>query len=176
MTDNTICNPVVFENCKDLYVALPHSRALGFKFESVEGIVPKISVPYSKAVVGNADTGVVHGGVITTLVDVTGAISVAARLKEFEILATLDLRIDYLKPAIPDKTIYASSICYRLSEQVAFCRVTCFQDETACDPCDVNDPFAISVQTYMRTQMSKEQQEETPRLIQEFLKQTGYHP
>lgn len=100
-------------------------------------------LPFNEALVGNTDTRIMHGGAITTLMDTASGTSVICTLEDFEICPTLDLRIDYLKSAEPDKPIYGFAECYRVSRNVVFTRGTAYQD-------DMNDPVAHCVGTFMR--------------------------
>ena len=57
-------------------------------------------VAYRAELVGNPETGVVHGGVITTLLDSVCGLAVFSSFTQMRPVATLDLRIDYLKPQL----------------------------------------------------------------------------
>lgn len=138
-----------YEYLKKLYLNLPHCRALGLAFAGEEGRMPVLSADWRGEFVGNNLTQVVHGGVITALADVAGAMAVAAHLSVPEFLATLDLRIDYLYPAVPQQRLFARAHCYRLSGQIAFVRTVCFRK-------NADDPFALATATYMRTPMPEE--------------------
>lgn len=137
-------NPHTYAMLRDLYESLPHCRALGLKFEGQEGRAQKMSVDWREDLVGNPQTNVIHGGVITTLIDVTSAIAVAAQLPKLESLATLDMRIDYMHPATPQQRVYCRAECYKLSGQVAFVRSVCFQDSA-------EEPLVLGMATFMRT-------------------------
>lgn len=100
-------------------------------------------LPYNKELVGNQDTGIMHGGAITTLMDTASGTSVICSLEDFEICPTLDLRIDYLKAADPGKPIYGFAECYRISRNVVFTRGSAYQE-------DPDDPIAYCVGTFMR--------------------------
>lgn len=143
-------NAQVFQLLFHHYASLPHCVALGIRAEGENQGQPLMSVPWRADLVGKADTQTIHGGVITTLVDVTSASAVAAHLPDFEVLATLDMRIDYMHPATPHDRIYAKAECYRLAGQVAFVRSHCYQH-------DESDPIALGTATFMRTPLGSKE-------------------
>jgi len=102
----------------------------------------KSRVPYSSKLVGDPDTGVVHGGVITGLLDHTSGMAVMGVLREPMPIATLDLRIDYMKPAVPGEDIIAECHCLKVGHDVAFVRGSAYQ-------ADAKDPVAICTGTFM---------------------------
>src|SRR5579871_4444524 len=59
------------------------------------------SLPYRPIFVGDASTGVLHGGVVTAMLDESCGMAVQLALDGSRAIATLDLRIDYQKPATP---------------------------------------------------------------------------
>ncbi|BBF85438.1 hypothetical protein DLM_1822 [Aquitalea magnusonii] len=136
-------NPQVLETMSKLFVSLPHCATLGFQYLGTEGRRPVLKVEWREDLVGNPASGTIHGGVITSLVDTTSAVSVTACLPDFETIATLDLRIDYLTAATPGKAIHCRAECYRLASQIAFTRAVCYHDDPA-------DPIAHGVATFMR--------------------------
>ena len=112
------------------------------------------SLPYRPVFVGYADTGVLHGGVVTALLDETGGLAVQLALDGQSAIATLDLRIDYQKPATPGLDVKAHAICYRLTRSIAFVRATAYQDFE-------DDPVATATGCFMiaanRLDMAKAQ-------------------
>lgn len=90
-------------------------------------------LPYDEKLIGNPETGVVHGGVITALLDSLCGMVVMASVAHRTPIATLDLRIDYLRPAVPRSDILASAECYKVTESIAFVRGIAYQ-ETFRDP------------------------------------------
>ncbi|WP_025819706.1 PaaI family thioesterase [Shewanella marina] len=126
---------------------LAHCQRLGLTVHHIETNKVELKLPYSTDLVGYPDTGVVHGGVITTLIDTAcGCAVVCAIFEQFqslEISPTLDLRVDYMRPAEPHKPIYGLAECYKLTSNIAFVRALAYQD-------DVEQPIAHAVATFMR--------------------------
>jgi len=79
---------------------------------------------------------------VTTLLDHTCGHAVLAALDVFRTIATLDLRIDYLRPAEPGLDILAYAQCYKLTRSVAFVRAIAFDR-------DRDDPVATVQATFM---------------------------
>jgi acyl-coenzyme A thioesterase PaaI-like protein len=78
------------------------------------------------------------------LLDATLGASVFLRAKDGEAraIATLDLRIDYMKPATPHRDVIARAVCYAMTRNVAFVRGAAFHD-------DERDPIATAAATFM---------------------------
>src|SRR5438270_2566864 len=86
------------------------------------------SLPYRPVFVGDTLTGVLHGGVVTAMLDETCGMAVQLAQDGVRSMATLDLRIDYQKPSTPGLDIKAHSICYRVTRSIAFVRATAYQE------------------------------------------------
>ena len=109
--------------------SLPHNVKLGIRMVEIAPGRCTTYVEFRPELVGDPKRGVLHGGVVTTLIDATAGTAVYAAIPEGTSLATLDMRIDYLKPAEPDKRLYASAELYRLTRRIAFVRASAYQDE-----------------------------------------------
>ena len=86
------------------------------------------SLPYRPVFVGDTGTGVLHGGVVTAMLDESCGMAVQLALDGTRAIATLDLRIDYQKPATPGLDVKAHSVCYRVTRSIAFVRATAYQE------------------------------------------------
>lgn len=111
--------------------ALPHCRALSMAVEDVGDGEAVMSMPYRENLVGDPSTGVIHGGAVSALMDTCGGTAVMAHPTGPAMTATLDLRIDYMRPSTPGKPVTAKAICYHMTRSVAFVRATAHNgDET----------------------------------------------
>jgi uncharacterized protein (TIGR00369 family) len=100
------------------------------------------SLPYRPVFVGDTETGVLHGGVVTAMLDESCGMAVQLALDGTRAIATLDLRIDYQKPATPGLDLKAHSFCYRVTRSIAFVRSTAYQESE-------DDPVATATACFM---------------------------
>ena len=121
---------------------IPQARALGLEILSIGEGRAEIRMPWSADLVGDPETGVIHGGVITSLLDNACGIAVQLALPARMSIATLDLRLDYMKPATPKLELTAHTHCYKVTTNIAFVRGTAYHE-------DEDDPIATCVGTFM---------------------------
>ena len=117
----------------DLMGHTPHCTALGIQVVEVGPRSATVRLPYREELIGDPVRKVVFGGVITTLLDHASGLAVFVSLSELRPIATLDLRIDYLRAAEPGCDLVGRVECYKLGAQVAFVRGTAW-DRTPDDP------------------------------------------
>jgi len=121
---------------------VPHNLALGITIDGLEAGVAIMRLPYSASLVGNPDDGVLHGGAVTSLMDACCGAAVFMGLARPVPIATLDLRIDYLRPAVPARDVVARAECYKVTRNVAFARCVAYHDSP-------DDPIASAAGTFM---------------------------
>ena len=97
-------------------------RALGLEVVDYAPGRATLRCDYRPELVGDPLTGVVHGGVVTTILDSVCGLACFLGLDEPQAIATLDLRIDYLRPATPARDVLARAECYRATRHIAFVR------------------------------------------------------
>ena len=119
-----------------------HTHALGFQYEGLAGDRVRLRLPYRQDLVGDPETGVLAGGLVTTLLDHVGGLAVWVGLKAYQPIATLDLRVDYMRAAIPGRDLIAEARCYRLTRSIGFVRAWAFEDDPA-------DPVAAAQSAYV---------------------------
>ncbi len=99
---------------------LPLCQAMDIGLADTEDLV--FQLPYSPELIGDPATGVIHGGAISTLLDsALGSVAISHPENNFN-TATVDLRIDYMRPAKPECTIFASAEVYQTTRHIAFLR------------------------------------------------------
>ena len=111
----------------------PQAKALGMEVTRIEPARVWGLVPYREELIGDPETGVIAGGVITTFLDTLCGTAAVAAMQHPTTVATIDLRIDYMRPATPQKSVLAEEHCYKLGKSVAFVRAVAY-DETPDNP------------------------------------------
>jgi len=133
----------LFESIREIFEEkIPFNQVLGLKVVSLDNEIAKIRFNMTASLVGNYMRGSMHGGVISSIIDVTGGLAaflgmqaklpnepLAKRLSRFEKLGTIDLRIDYLTPG-NGEGFEATGHILRAGKKVAVTRIElCNQDQ-----------------------------------------------
>lgn len=123
---------------------IPHSGELGIEPVHAARGMAICKLPYQEHLVGDPETGVLHGGVVTTLIDTVCGFAGISAPEVPSRIATLDLRIDYLRPAKPGRDLFARAEVYKLTRQIAFLKAEAYED-------DPHDLVASATATFMFT-------------------------
>jgi uncharacterized protein (TIGR00369 family) len=98
------------------------------RVEALEQGFAKISIPFVEHLIGDPMRPALHGGVVSTLLDTTGGIAAFTAVRPGDLLSTVDLRVDYLRPAAL-RDVVAEGRVIRLGNRVAVCDVMAYQDD-----------------------------------------------
>lgn len=139
-----MAQPDFFEALRTRFMqAIPHSRECGMVVEALDARGARAHLPYRNDWLGDTERGVYHTGIITTFVDTIAGVAAMAAAGRLEGIATLDLRVDFLRPARQGAGLNAHAECYRLTPSIAFVRASVWQADEA-------EPVAVSHSTFMR--------------------------
>jgi uncharacterized protein (TIGR00369 family) len=143
MTPNFPTNPTRLEG------DAPQAVAIGLRFMSAEDGVAVAELPWRADLVGDVASGALFGGAVTTILDHVGGSAVFSALSasgatDIASIATLDLRIDHVRPSRSGETLTARAHCYRVTPTVAFVRAAAFETDEADPVATVQAAFAVN--------------------------------
>jgi len=132
---------------------IPFNKLLGIKVESISCEHVKALFRMRDELMGHYKRGMLHGGVISSVIDVTGGLSafmgvqkrmtgetLESRLERFGRVNTIDLRVDFLRPGI-GKWFVATAYTLRTGNKVAVTRIELHNDQ--------NDLIAVGTGSYI---------------------------
>ncbi len=119
---------------------IPFNRVLGIEVLSLDHERPEVRFAMRPELVGNFERGMLHGGVISSVHDLTGGLvaflgvqqklkdkPLAERIERFSRIGTIDLRVDYLRPGIGEWFVCKGSPL-RTGNKVAVAHMELFND------------------------------------------------
>jgi uncharacterized protein (TIGR00369 family) len=120
---------------------IPFNQFLGIQLDELSPERVLMSLPMKDELIGNFMHGILHGGVISSILDVAGGamaligaferhqhLSSAERMTRLSKLGTIDLRVDYLRPG-RGKHFIASAVLLRSGNKVAVVRSELHSDD-----------------------------------------------
>lgn len=122
-----------------------HGGALGIHYVGHGPDWVELGLDYNEKLIGAAETGVLASGPIISLMDMATSMAIWVRLGRFRPQVTLDLRVDYLRPAAPGRRIVGRGECYAVKRSVAFVRGNAHDG-------DPGDPVAHVTGTFIGTE------------------------
>ena len=121
-----------------------HGGWLGLDYRAHGTDWVELSLPWREELVGLSETGVLASGPIISLMDNATSMSAWTLCGRFVPHATLDLRIDYMRAAVPGRMVIGRGKCYKLTRTIAFIRGIAHDGDPA-------DPVAHVTGTFMAT-------------------------
>jgi len=110
--------------------AIPFCKALNVRVEEIGNATALLSMPYDPRVIGDPDTGVVHGGAFFALLDTCAGLAIFMHPDSTLSTATINLRVDYMRSATPGQRMFARAEVYNATRSVAFVRATAWDNDT----------------------------------------------
>lgn len=121
-----------------------HGAAVGIAYHDHGPDWVELSLDYHEKLIGMVESGIIASGPIVSLMDMASSMAIWVKLGTFRHQATLDLRVDYLRPATPGNRIIGRGECYRVTRSVGFTRGIAHDGDPA-------DPVAHVAATFMFT-------------------------
>ncbi|MCW8138945.1 MAG: hotdog fold thioesterase [Planctomycetota bacterium] len=121
--------------------AIPFNRFLGLRLLTVERGRVLASLPFRPELIGDPLRPALHGGVISMVADTVGGSAVWSLTGPGDRVATIDLRVDYLRPGRALE-LQASAEVLRVGNRVGVSSIRAFH------PDDPERPVAVAMGVY----------------------------
>jgi len=122
---------------------IPYAVASGMTLVGTGPGRASLLLPARDTWTGDAERKLIHPGCLSVLADTACGVAVGCALEQLEPFATLDLRMDYLRPPVAETDLICHAECHRLSRSVAFVRGELVQPGQS-------EPVATVYATFMR--------------------------
>lgn len=132
--DPSVAAPFMFQH--------GHPGWLGMQYADHGENWVELRLPWREDLVGETGSGVLASGPIVSLMDMASGMSIWTKTGEFKAIATLDLRVDYMRPARRGSAVVGRAQCYRTTRSAAFVRGTAHDG-------DADDPVAHIAGVFM---------------------------
>lgn len=128
----------------DAFIAgIPYAAASGMRVTELGKGTVSLFQPARDTWTGDSELQMIHTGCLSVLADTACGLAVGAAMDTPEPIATLDLRMDYLRPAMAMTDLVCKAECHRLSRSIGFVRGQVFQ-------VGQDEPVATVNATFMR--------------------------
>ena len=139
----------------EMFEKVPFNKVLGLKVESVNPDCVKTAFEMRHELKGHYELGMLHGGVISTVIDATGGLAAAlgihkkthtetleAKIERSLRMSTIDLHVDFLRPGVGNRFI-VTAYALRTGNKVVVTRIELHNDQ--------NDLIAVGSGSYILT-------------------------
>ena len=99
---------------------IPYAAFSGMQAVEVGPGFVNLLLPARATWTGDTQRNLIHAGCLSVLADTACGLAVGAAMEQMEPFATLDLRMDYLRPAVANVNVTCRAECHRLSRSVDF--------------------------------------------------------
>jgi len=134
---------VILEHLKTVYEEkLPFNKYLGLKIDALSTKDVVVRIDMRQELIGNFEKNILHGGVISSILDFTGGViaqihvlnemkdaSLDKIVKRLTSMATIDMRVDYIRPGKGSHFLATGNIL-RLGHKVAVTRTEFVNEES----------------------------------------------
>jgi acyl-coenzyme A thioesterase PaaI-like protein len=133
---------VIDRSAIEARLAQGHNAAIGVQYVAHGDDWAEFMLGYDVGLAADWSAGILASGPIITMMDLATSFAVWIRMGKFTNQATLDLRVDYMRPAVPRFAVVGRGECYRITRNIAFVRGLAHQGDTS-------DPVAHVAGTFM---------------------------
>lgn len=106
---------------------IPHNVDIGMKTESIVAGDVTVRLPYREHWLADPQHGLIHTGLMTSIADSASGLAVFSAIGGGERIATLDLRLDYLRAALAPHDLYCRAEVIRQTSRIVFVTAHVFQ-------------------------------------------------
>lgn len=140
-------NPYI-EMARRALNAIPHNADLGITLVDLQRARCLAKLSGNPMLGGDRDGGLYFPSVLLTLADAACGVAFISAVGEYGAVATLDLRIDYLRPVPVSQTLVVDAHCHRYTGEIGFLK------------CDIRgegaeEPAALVTATFLRTKRTE---------------------
>lgn len=118
-----VLNPAYIEELKNVVKRSPYPRHMAMVLNHIE--LDRADIALKLADYHLQPFGIVHGGVVATMIDTATFWSAFLRLSEDAGLVNVDLKLNYLQPVI-DGTLMARANCLRAGRSISYSEAKVF--------------------------------------------------
>lgn len=106
---------------------IPHNVDIGVKTESISKGDVVVHLPFREHWLADPQHGLIHTGLVISIADSASGLAVFSTIGGGERIATLDLRLDYLRAALAPHDLFCRAHVVRETSRIVFVTAHVFQ-------------------------------------------------